>query len=256
MENVSLRAPVGMDELISVLEEMNDMRDGYRRASPTSFIIPLNAGNGQTTVTRYIAETLQKSRIQRFGGLDLFLEYRLDGTLDQMKWVFSNINVNAVYTNKYEGVISFDITGLSAYSNGKQVDYFISEVKELSATSAMVFFIGETPSNGMLSIVNRLQDSIRSTKMIHTRSYTQEDLASIIEMELEDRGIRLEPVDSFHDLMCDVIRQNQVENVQDALIIIDDALLVTDYSDTIPVFDISAWSETLANTTEKEKTKK
>ena len=109
MKNEYYTAPVGAEEIVSVLAEMcaNNAVHKHCGIAPPQFVINLDAGNGQTTITRYISETLLKNEIRHFGGMDLFLEYTLDGTMPQLKQVFGDIRTCAVYTNSSLPPMSF-----------------------------------------------------------------------------------------------------------------------------------------------------
>ena len=235
MERVAVRAPVGMDDLVSTMEEICEKREGHKRAGPTHFVINLDSGNGQTTATQYVAECLQANRIRPSGALDAFLEFKTDGSLQQMKQIFARISSASVYKNLYGGVISFDITALSSNPGGQQTDFFVSEVGKLRDSATLIFFTGSNPSSGLLSIISKLKKEIRRIRTIHILPYTEENIAQIVERGLKDRGIRLEPADDVHSGLCEIARHRQASTAQHALDILEDAVIASDYSGSVPV---------------------
>ena len=257
MENEILEVPVGMNDLGAILKDICKKKTGYQRISPVHFILPVSAGNGQTTATRFVAESLQAGGVRRFGGLELFLEYRLDGTMDQMKKIFHrNIRENAVYTNDYEGVISFDITALSPHSKGIQTSFFIEEVRKISTSATLIFFVGENPTPGLLNIVGKLKASIRNLQVVQVNAYSVDELAWIIEKELAGRNICMVPEDNFHAALCEIVKHRQAETVRDALSIMEEAAISADYSEQRPVLHVSDFPVVFSDCYGEEKTKK
>ena len=109
------KIPIGLANAVAAIKKNIDQAHIYHRCGlkPPHYIINLDAGNGQTTLTEYIATSYADYGVRHFGGLDMFLEYTLDGSMEQLKKVFADIRACAVYTNEYEGVIAMDIPSWS-----------------------------------------------------------------------------------------------------------------------------------------------
>lgn len=256
MERAAVRAPVGMDELVSAMEEILEKREAYKRADPTHFVINLDSGNGQTTATKYVAECLQANGIRHSGALDAFLEFKTDGSLQQMKQIFARISSASVYKNLYGGVIGFDITALSSNPGGQQTDFFVSEAGKLRDSATLIFFTGSNPSSGLLNIISKLKKEIRCIRAIHILPYTEENIARIVERGLKDRGIRLESADDIHSGLCEIARHQQAATAQHALDILKDAVIASDYSGSVPVLSAAELTVVFSECFGKETLKK
>ena len=93
--------PAGANELVVAISSLCEEKNAYKHCGikPPHYVVSLDAGNGQTTVVRYIADVMLNNDIRSFRGMDQYLEYRLDGSMDQLKQVFGDIGSCAVYTN-------------------------------------------------------------------------------------------------------------------------------------------------------------
>lgn len=236
MKNEYYTAPVGAEEIVSVLAEMcaNNAAHKHCGIAPPHFVINLDAGNGQTTITRYISETLLKNEIRHFGGMDLFLEYTLDGTMPQLKQVFGDIRTCAVYTNSFEGVVAIDITALSKYANEAQAEYFLEEIKKVSRTATVILYTGGTPSRGVLSIVNKFKTTMRNISIIHLDTYTPDELTCIAERLLDEYGVSVDASDEFHNALREVVTMEACQTVKDTMVITERAVKAADFTGYMP----------------------
>ena len=108
---------VGLEGLKTTMSEIISKADAYRKggAQVPHVVMNLTHDNGQSIVADYITSVLYENSLRKFCGLDILLEYRVDGSLRQMKQIFEDIASNAVYTNEYEGVVAVDISALSEF---------------------------------------------------------------------------------------------------------------------------------------------
>jgi len=228
-------SPVGTKELTSVLSEMCKTKNAYRHCgvTPPHYIVTLDAGNGQTTVVRYITDVMRVNNIRRFGGLDQYLEYKLDGSLDNIKQMFSDIRTCAVYTNDYEGVIAVDICALASCVN-EQGEFFVSEISKISETATLIFFIGNNPSRGTLLLVEKLKKAIPNINYIHIKPYSVEELTEIAVREIDERGVVVEKDCEFYDILKDAIHFNQCKAVKDILQLVEKIIKSADFSGYSP----------------------
>lgn len=232
MNHLNYRIPVAMEPLAAVLEGVCRNQEAYSRfiLKPPGFIIPLDAGDGQTTILEYITDVFYGNHIRFFAGPDLYLEYRPDGTFPDMKRVFRSIHDCAVYTNYFEGVIGLDISALSK----DMQDYFLMQVHNLCSSATMVYFIGSAPSRTVRSTVQLLKEKNRNLIEIEIRKYTTDDLAIIMERHLESCGIETETGDQFHKALQQIAETSACKNVRDTILNLDKAKLAADYSHIRP----------------------
>ncbi len=236
MKNENNISPVGAEEVVSVLTEVcaNSAAHKHCGIAPPHFVINLDEGNGQTTFTRFITETLLKNEIRHFGGMDPFLEYTLDGTMPQLKQVFSDIRTCAVYTNSFEGVVAIDITSLSKYANEAQAEYFLEEIKKVCRTATVILYTGGTPSRGVLSVIEKLKNMVRNVSIIHLEAYTPNELAYIAERLLDEYGVSVDCSDEFHNALRDIMTIEACKTVKDAEVITEKAVKMADFSGYTP----------------------
>ena len=255
MKNEFSAAPVGAEEVVSVLAEVcaNGAAHKHCGIAPPHFVINLDAGNGQTTITRFIAETLSKNEIRHFGGMDLFLEYMLDGTMPQLKQIFGDIRTCAVYTNSFEGVIAIDITALSKYANEAQAEFFLEEIKKVCRTATVILYTGGTPSRGVLSVVEKLKAAVRNVSIIHLNTYTPDELARIAERLLDEYGVSVDVSDEFHNALCEVVTLEACQTVKDTVAVTERAVKMADFSGYMPTLSTKQLKSAFSDVFDREK---
>ena len=116
---LNFNRPLGLDLITDYIDNLRPME-----ADDCHYIIHLDAG-GQSTLIEYMSDTFYRNRIRHFGGRERFLEYRLDGSLSQLRQVLEDIDANACYTNHFEGIIALDIAGLARFVNQTQTEVFL-----------------------------------------------------------------------------------------------------------------------------------
>lgn len=255
MKNELSIAPVGAEEVVSVLAEVCANSDAHKHCgiAPPHFVINLDAGNGQTTFTRYISETLSKNEIRHFGGMDPFLEYILDGTMPQLKQIFGDIPTCAVYTNSFEGVVAIDITALSKYANEAQTEFFLEEIKKVCRTATVILYTGGIPSRGVLSIVDKLKAAVRNISIIHLDTYTPDELALIAERLLDEYGVSVDESDDFHNALREVVTMEACQTVRDTMAVTERAVKMADFSGYMPTLSTEQLKSAFADVFASEK---
>lgn len=253
--NVYPVTPIGVQEVVSAVAGVCANRDAHKRCglAPPHFVIRLDAGNGQTTVTRFIAETFAQNGLRRFGGLDLFLEYTLDGTLPQMRQVFADIDACAVYTNGFEGVVAVDITALSEYAEEEQAAFFLEGIEKVGRSATVILYTGAAPSRGLSSLVERFKSAARSVCDIRPGAYTPEELARIAERQLDKHSVALEGYEELHGALCDVMRARGCRTVKHAAAVVETAVKAADFSHYVPALSAAQLKSAFADVFAHEK---
>ena len=141
-------APIGMEPLVDAVQQCCLRAQQYHRLGiqPGHFILTLDEGNGRTTAANYLSRAFAQAGVRSFGGLDLMLEYQLDGSMDQLCQTLRSIRASAVYTNEYEGVIAWDITVLAAHFGEEQTRLFFRELPSMAAHATLLFFLPSAPN--------------------------------------------------------------------------------------------------------------
>lgn len=87
---------------------------------------------------------LVSNKLRDFNGLDEYVEYKPEGALSYIKWMFSDIEDNAIYGNEYKGVVSIDVSRLVNYQNEYQVEYFLTHLKRVAKHATLILFCDTT----------------------------------------------------------------------------------------------------------------
>ena len=186
-------------------------------AAPPHFLLNLEPGNGQSAVARHVARVYQQANIRRFGGLDAYLEFSLDGTMTQMKQVFGDIKSCAVFTNEYEGVVALDISALAAHINEAQTDVFLREIKKIAAYATCVFFAVPTVQRRVPLLTAKLCAAVENVQVITLSPYTKRELAAVIEQKVRERGIIIEEPPAFRERVSARLAEGDVETAKQAV---------------------------------------
>ena len=152
---------VGLQGAVNCLEQICANQEVYRRFNVLPHLLmALDAGDGQSTFTRFFARNAAQHQLRHFGGMDTYLEFTLTGEMTQLQSVFQQIRDCAVYTNEYEGIIALDISALANCINEAQIPYFLEQVKRCAAHATMIFYIPRTPSRNLNLLVSKLRSCV------------------------------------------------------------------------------------------------
>lgn len=216
--NTNIKIPIGLTAAVDAIEEICMKTPAYHRCGlkPPHYIINLDAGNGQSTLAEYMAESFADAGIRHFGGLDMYLEYTLDGTVEQLKKVFSDIRSCAVYTNEFEGVIAMDISKLATHINETQVDIFLSEVSKISRHATFIFYVPSATNRNMAILANKISTAIDEVKILTVYPYNTEEIVAIIKGMIEEAGVMLEEDGNVDKLLCEMVLAKDIISVKAA----------------------------------------
>lgn len=212
------KIPIGLKSAVNAIQETIEQAHIYHRCGliPPHYIINLDAGNGQTTLTEYIAESYASHGVRHFGGLDMFLEYTLDGSMEQLKKIFADIRACAVYTNEFEGVISMDIAKLASHVNEAQLDVFIQEISKISSYATFVFYIPATMNRNIASLVGKIREVLDDVVMVNVKPYSVEELVEIVKGMITDAGVIIEDSSELDKYLLNYVEAEHINNVKAA----------------------------------------
>ena len=163
-------------EMYKIHEKLNEM---LKEKKPEHFLVELDSGEEQTEFAEHITDFFQENDIRHFGGRESYLEYSLDGSMAQLKWIFGDIAASATYTNEYEGVIAMDIALLASKVSEAQMAYFLNEIKRVSKYATLLLFVSEVPSRNQDLMVKRVKTVIDNINYFPVETY-QEDLQLVM----------------------------------------------------------------------------
>lgn len=212
------KLPIGLTSAVAAIKKNIDQAHIYHRCGlkPPHYIINLDAGNGQTTLTEYIATSYADYGVRHFGGLDMFLEYTLDGSMEQLKKVFADIKACAAYTNEYEGVIAMDISKLANHVNETQLDVFVGEITKISSSATLVLFVPSAMNRNVATLVWRIRDALDDVEILDIKPYTPEDLVEIIKGMITDAGVVIDESIELDKFLLNAVIDEHVSNVKSA----------------------------------------
>lgn len=220
----NLEKPIGLTDCIDIIDETFHRlsRPGWA-VDPTHFIIELDPQNGRSALTEYVSESLRISGGFQFNSLDCFIEFKLDGTMEQLNDIFNaKLPLHADFSNDYDGVVAMDITQLAVQQSSDHVDYFLNRVSELSKSSLFIFFVPSTRKSEFLArSVDKLTHRIKkklNEKVLHlyAEPYTREELTRIAEKALGDIEIELSGGKKMDEAIAEQLAQRRITASKDA----------------------------------------
>lgn len=231
---------VGLDGVKREMDRITAHAEAYRKggAKVPNIVVNISKENGQSYVADYITSVLYEHRLRKFCGLDMILEYRLDGTLKNVKQVFEDIASNAVYTNEYEGVVAIDVSALSEYVNESQVDFFVNHIAEVAQSATVIIYYNEDLGKRMEIVKDRICKALGNYIAIHVEPYSVREYSEIAVQSIKERGIDIESEEELETILCYVVGDKHVSNVKEAVAVAEDLAFCTDYSGFIPKIDI------------------
>ncbi len=231
---------VGLDGVKREMDRITAQAEAYRKggAKVPNIVVNISKENGQSYVADYITSVLYEHRLRKFCGLDMILEYRLDGTLKNVKQVFEDIASNAVYTNEYEGVVAIDVSALSEYVNESQVDFLVNHIAEVAQSATVIIYYNEDLGKRMEIVKDRICKALGNFIAIHVEPYSVREYSEIAVQSIKERGIDIESEEELETILCYVVGDKHVSNVKEAVAVAEDLAFCTDYSGFIPKINI------------------
>ncbi|MCR5735512.1 MAG: hypothetical protein K6G22_12975 [Lachnospiraceae bacterium] len=238
---------IGLNELKKQMELIVSRADAYRKggARLPHIVMNLTHENGQSLVAAYIASVLHDNGLRGFHGLDILLEYSLDGSLKQLKNVFADIKSNAVYTNQYEGVVAIDISGLSEYINEYQMEYFIEEIGSVARNATVIIYYDESLGKRMQLIKDKVSEAIGNHINVTVPPYSTKEYSEIVVQNIMERGILVESEEELTKILCDAVDRYHVTSAKEAVAVAEDLVFCADYSDFTPRINVRSVSRHL-----------
>lgn len=233
--NKNINVPIGLDPVVAAVNDICNESAVYHHCGvmPSHFLINLDKGNGQTTVTSYVADVYQEYGVRQFKGMDMYLEYILDGSMDQIDKIFKYLHQSAgVYTNEYEGVISMDISALAAPNNAAQMAFFLKEIASIAEYATIILYVPSAINSNMSNFIDKIRKVLRSMKVIKVEAYTAQNLVDIIKNMIEDAGVDL--TDDVDDSILNVIHTTGASNIKDAKLLTQNMVKNANFSHFVP----------------------
>lgn len=216
--NTNIRIPIGLKAGVEAVQKICSYSRIYYRCGlrPPHYIVNIDAGNGQTTFTEYVAEAFCDNGVRHFGGLDNYLEFTLDGSMSQLKNLFAKIRTCAVYTNEFEGIVAMDIAKLSTHINEAQVEYFISGITDLSNHATFIFYVPSVMNRNIATLVSKIAGVLSEVEVLNIQPYNDEEMMRITKVMMEDAGVKIEDNDIVDNILLELVIADEINTVKAA----------------------------------------
>lgn len=236
MENIRF---IGMNEIKKEMLNLIKYEDVYKKSNAKipHFAIMLDSGNGQTYITEVVTDVLVNHELREFHGIDEYLEYKTDGTLSNLKLMFSDIDDNAIYDNAYKGVVAIDVSKIAGVQNEYQMKYLEEQLKKVSETATIVLYYATTLGKRGETLIRRLCDVIGNVRIIKHEEYTAHELAEMVVQNILERGIVVSDEDKVVKVLSEVVAQSEIKSAKAAVMMAEKLVFYADYSKPIPVLN-------------------
>lgn len=207
---MNLIRPLGLDVVTTYIENLHPLDANCH------FVIYLDAGNGQSTLAEYMTDVFCQNHLRHFGGREHSLEYRMDGSMSQLKQVLSDIDANASYTNHYEGMIFMDISGFSKHVNEAQTDMLLKAVQEMGMHATLIFYVPTVPDRNLDKLIMKLHDALEEVVEFRPKPYTAVQITGIILRMLNATGVLIERPREVSTHILEMVHSTNARNIKDA----------------------------------------
>lgn len=205
--------PLGLHQAVQAIHNLCASSVPYENTRAAPSLIELDAGNGQTTFTKYAARMAIKHKIRQVVGLTTYLEFTVDPKKDQMQMMFGQIAAAAKGVNNYESVISFDITALTECVHEEQTEFFLNRLKEIAKHAIVLLYISPTKVKSAAKhseLKEKLKESIAGLQIVEVDPYTTTELCQMVLKKLDDYGIDIVDTDAFTEKLELVVAESNL----------------------------------------------
>lgn len=262
MKHYIITRPIGLRTPCDEVESICGNADIYKRCGirPNHFIIPLDQGSGRTTLVEYMTDMYKEAGVLNYtSGLDDYIEISLDGTLQQLRQAFAEIDSAAIYTNEFCNVVGMDISGIASHLGETQFIEFLKNTKRVCDHACVIFFVHSTPNRNEEKLLEKLCETVDNIKRLEVEPYTKDDMCKLIIKIVSEHGIEIKQETVFSTVLLDMVSKFSISSVKDAVVVADEIIFYADFSGRTPVIDESNLKSMLAswqNNTERSILKK
>ncbi len=200
--------PFGLRQAVEAVEALCDNCIPYENTKVPPILMGLEAGNGQTTFTKYVAKRVIRHKIRQVVGLTTYLEFAVEGKMDPMQRMFGEIASAAKGVNHFEGVIAFDITELTGCIYEEQTEFFLDRLREIAKYAIILLYIspGKVKSAAkQQELKKKLQETFPNLQAVEVEPYTAAELSRMVLARLDDYGIDIPEEQLFADRLQQVV---------------------------------------------------
>ena len=240
MKYNDITKPIGLIDFCSEITSVCDKAHIYKNCGlkPDHLIVPMDSGCGRTTILEYMTDMYKQYGILNFsGGLDDYIEVTFDGTPQQLRQVFADIDSAAVYSNFYSNIVGMDISNIAPHINETQFADFLINIKKVCDHACVVFFVHFVPNRNEERLIEKLCDSIENIRRLNIEPYTNDEICSLVMKKIDEHGISIDHKQTFRSVLSDIVTEFSVLSVKDAILVADTLVHYADFSGFTPVVD-------------------
>lgn len=250
MKHNDIAKPIGLETPCKEIENTCSKAYIYKRCGlrPKHYIVPLDSGSGRTTLIEYMTDMYKDAGVLDFGsGLDEYIEITFDGSLQQIKQSFANIDAAAVYTNDYCNIVGMDISNIASHFGETQLAEFMKNIKKVCEHANVVFFVHTEPNRNEEKLIEKLFESVDNLQRLFVEPYTNSDMCKLIIKTISEHGIEIRNKATFCNVLSDVVNEFCIAGVKDAICTADELVKYADFSGFTPVVGEDSLRSMLTN---------
>lgn len=243
IENIMV--PVGMEYVKEFLEEYDKLAEITRFCDvrPPHFLLQMDEGNGQTTFVEYITDVFVEKKMRPFGSIDTYLEYKLDGSMDQLRTIRTDLFEScAVYKDKYNGVVAVHVGALANKHNEPQIPFFLEMVNKMKDSATFVFIFPTVLNRTLELLLQKLEDKVEDMVKVCLAPYSKEQMVEIAVKKLEYYGVSVTGCETLAVIEKMVIEQN-ISTAKEAAVLGRALIPQATFSDSRVVLELNQGDE-------------
>ena len=158
-----------------------------------NYLIPLESGEGRTTIARNMARVLAELELFDFASATQFLEGKLEGHKGKSRQFFEEIRSAAIITNEFTGAVAVDISAFSEKNMEQEFEEFLHLARSNNRNIIFFFVIQRLPESDLNHMLARLQ-KVGNTKLLLDKEVGIEELRTFALRFLEESDVDVEDV--------------------------------------------------------------
>lgn len=203
-----IKKPIGLHEAVCAIENLCVNCIPYENSKVAPILLELEAGNGQTTFAKYVAQMIIKHKVRQVVGLTTYLEFTVGTRKEQMQMIFGDIAASAKGVNHFESVILFDVTGLCDCLYEEQTTYFLLRLQEIAKYSVVLLCISPSKAKSKAKceeLKSKLQSVLVDLKTVKVDPYTDAELTQMILEKIDDYGVDIVDAERFTERLEQIV---------------------------------------------------
>lgn len=209
----------------------------YTGLRPAHMMVNCENEYVQKALLNFMAEEFANKGVLDFSlAADRYLYYKFDGTMQNLKNTFSNIQSCAIGDNHYRFITGLDITRLLIHYGDEVSKEFFKKISDVAKYCTCVFYISSYQALNAERFIKKLSENVMNIKRITVPELTPSEVASIaIERMRTEFSINCTP--AFEQAFSFHLEDGHTTNINDVFMISEKLLQMADFSTVPPILD-------------------